>query len=62
MVLKNLVKDSLKEGAEEVAQTFAQDLADDGKINTNKDAYIQSWGVYVLGGGMMHGAGRAVAV
>ena len=57
---KNLVKDSLKEGAEEVTQTFAQDLADDGKINMNKDAYIQSGAFGALGGGMMHGAGRAV--
>lgn len=57
---KNLVKDSLKEGAEEVTQTFAQDLADDGKINMNKDAYIQSGTFGALGGGMMHGAGRAV--
>lgn len=58
---KNLVKDSLKEGAEEVTQTFAQDLADDGKINMNKDAYIQSGVFGALGGGMMHGAGRAVS-
>ena len=58
---KNLVKDSLKEGAEEVTQTFAQDLADDGKINMNKDAYIQSGAFGALGGGMMHGAGRAVS-
>ena len=57
---KNLVKDSLKEGTEEVTQTFAQDLADDGKINMNKDAYIQSGAFGALGGGMMHGAGRAV--
>lgn len=57
---KNLVKDSLKEGAEEVTQTFAQDLADDGKINMNKDAYIQSGTFGALGGGMMHGSGRAV--
>ena len=57
---KNLVKDSLKEGTEEVVQTFAQDLADDGKINMNKDAYIQSGAFGALGGGMMHGAGRAV--
>nr|DAP29618.1 MAG TPA: Large polyvalent protein associated domain 38 [Caudoviricetes sp.] len=57
---KNLVKDSAKEGAEEVTQTFAQDLADDGKINMNKDAYIQSGAFGALGGGMMHGAGRAV--
>lgn len=57
---KNLVKDSAKEGAEEVVQTFAQDLADDGKINMNKDAYIQSGVFGALGGGMMHGAGRAV--
>ena len=55
---KNLVKDSLKEGAEEVTQTFAQDLADDGKINMNKDAYIQSGVFGALGGGMMHGAGK----
>ena len=55
---KNLVKDSLKEGAEEVTQTFAQDLADDGKINMNKDAYIQSGAFGALGGGMMHGAGK----
>ena len=55
---KNLVKDSLKEGAEEVTQTFAQDLADDGKINTDKDAYIQSGAFGALGGGMMHGAGK----
>lgn len=58
---KNLVKDSAKEGAEEVVQTFAQDLADDGKINMNKDAYIQSGAFGALGGGMMHGAGRAVS-
>lgn len=57
---KNLVKDSVKEGAEEVVQTFSQDLADDGKINMNKDAYIQSGAFGALGGGMMHGAGRAV--
>ena len=57
---KNLVKDSAKEGAEEVTQTFAQDLADDGKLNMNKDAYIQSGAFGALGGGMMHGAGRAV--
>ena len=57
---KNLAKDSLKEGAEEVVQTFSQDLADDGKINMNKDAYIQSGAFGALGGGMMHGAGRAV--
>lgn len=57
---KNLVKDSAKEGAEEVVQTFAQDLADDGKINTNKDAYIQSGAFGALGGGMMHGAGKLV--
>lgn len=55
---KNLVKDSLKEGAEEVTQTFAQDLADDSKINMNKDAYIQSGAFGALGGGMMHGAGK----
>ena len=55
---KNLVKDSAKEGAEEVVQTFAQDLADDGKINMNKDAYIQSGVFGALGGGMMHGAGK----
>ena len=55
---KNLVKDSAKEGAEEVVQTFAQDLADDGKINMNKDAYIQSGAFGALGGGMMHGAGK----
>ena len=58
---KNLVKDSLKEGAEEVVQTFAQDLADDGKINMDKNAYIQSGAFGALGGGMMHGAGRAVS-
>lgn len=58
---KNLVKDSLKEGAEEVTQTFAQDLADDGKINTDKNAYFQSGAFGALGGGMMHGAGRAVS-
>lgn len=58
---KNLVKDSAKEGAEEVVQTFAQDLADDGKINMNKDAYIQSGAFGALGGGMMHSAGRAVS-
>lgn len=57
---KNLVKDSLKEGAEEVVQTFSQDLADDGKINMDKNAYIQSGAFGALGGGMMHGAGRAV--
>ena len=57
---KNLVKDSLKEGAEEVTQTFAQDLADDGKINTDKNVYFQSGAFGALGGGMMHGAGRAV--
>ena len=57
---KNLVKDSLKEGTEEVVQTFAQDLADDGKINMNKDAYIQSGAFGALGGGMMHGAGKLV--
>lgn len=57
---KNLVKDSLKEGAEEVTQTFAQDLADDGKINMNKDAYIQSGAFGALGGGMMHSAGKLV--
>ena len=57
---KNLVKDSLKEGAEEVTQTFAQDLADDGKINMDKNAYIQSGAFGALGGGMMHGAGRTV--
>ena len=57
---KNLVKDSAKEGAEEVVQTFAQDLADDGKINMGKDAYIQSGAFGALGGGMMHGAGHAV--
>lgn len=57
---KNLVKDSLKEGAEEVTQTFAQDLADDGKINTDKNTYFQSGTFGALGGGMMHGAGRAV--
>lgn len=55
---KNLVKDSLKEGAEEVTQTFAQDLADDGKINTDKNAYFQSGAFGALGGGMMHGAGK----
>ena len=55
---KNLVKDSLKEGAEEVTQTFAQDLADDGKINTDKNAYLQSGAFGALGGGMMHGAGK----
>jgi hypothetical protein len=55
---KNLVKDSLKEGAEEVTQTFAQDLADDGKINMDKNAYIQSGAFGALGGGMMHGAGK----
>lgn len=58
---KNLVKDSAKEGAEEVVQTFAQDLADDGKINMDKNAYIQSGAFGALGGGMMHGAGRAVS-
>ena len=58
---KNLVKDSAKEGAEEVVQTFAQDLADDGKINMDKDAYIQSGAFGALGGGMMHSAGRAVS-
>jgi hypothetical protein len=58
---KNLAKDSLKEGAEEVVQTFAQDLADDGKINMDKNAYIQSGAFGALGGGMMHGAGRAVS-
>ena len=57
---KNLVKDSAKEGAEEVVQTFSQDLADDGKINMDKNAYIQSGAFGALGGGMMHGAGRAV--
>nr|DAQ74757.1 MAG TPA: Large polyvalent protein associated domain 38 [Caudoviricetes sp.] len=57
---KNLVKDSLKEGAEEVTQTFAQDLADDGNINTDKNTYFQSGAFGALGGGMMHGAGRAV--
>lgn len=57
---KNLVKDSLKEGTEEVVQTFAQDLADDGKINTDKNVYFQSGAFGALGGGMMHGAGRAV--
>jgi len=57
---KNLVKDSLKEGAEEVTQTFAQDLADDGKINTDKNTYFQSGTFGALGGGMMHGVGRAV--
>lgn len=57
---KNLVKDSAKEGAEEVVQTFAQDLADDGKINMDKNAYVQSGAFGALGGGMMHGAGRAV--
>ena len=57
---KNLVKDSLKEGAEEVTQTFAQDLADDGKINTDKNVYLQSGALGALGGGMMHGAGHAV--
>ena len=57
---KNLVKDSVKEGAEEVVQTFSQDLADDGKINMDKNAYIQSGAFGALGGGMMHGAGRAV--
>ena len=57
---KNLVKDSLKEGAEEVTQTFAQDLADDGRINTDKNTYFQSGTFGALGGGMMHGAGRAV--
>ena len=55
---KNLVKDSAKEGAEEVVQTFAQDLADDGKINMDKNAYIQSGAFGALGGGMMHGAGK----
>ena len=55
---KNLVKDSLKEGAEEVTQTFAQDLADDGKINTDKNTYFQSGTFGALGGGMMHGAGK----
>ena len=55
---KNLVKDSLKEGAEEVTQTFAQDLADDGKINTDKNTYFQSGVFGALGGGMMHGAGK----
>ena len=55
---KNLVKDSLKEGAEEVTQTFAQDLADDGKINTDKNVYFQSGAFGALGGGMMHGAGK----
>lgn len=58
---KNLVKDSAKEGAEEVVQTFSQDLADDGKINMDKNAYIQSGAFGALGGGMMHGAGRAVS-
>ena len=55
---KNLVKDSAKEGAEEVVQTFAQDLADDGKINMDKNAYFQSGTFGALGGGMMHGAGK----
>ena len=55
---KNLVKDSAKEGAEEVVQTFSQDLADDGKINMDKNAYIQSGAFGALGGGMMHGAGK----
>ena len=55
---KNLVKDSLKEGTEEVVQTFAQDLADDGKINTDKNTYFQSGTFGALGGGMMHGAGK----
>lgn len=57
---KNLVKDSAKEGAEEVVQTFSQDLADDGKINMDKNAYFQSGAFGALGGGMMHGAGHAV--
>lgn len=55
---KNLVKDSAKEGAEEVVQTFSQDLADDGKINTDKNTYFQSGTFGALGGGMMHGAGK----
>lgn len=57
--VRQFAKDAAKEGAEEVVQTFAQDLSDDGRVNTSANQYLQSGAFGALGGGMMHGFGRA---
>jgi hypothetical protein len=57
---KKLSKDAFTEGTEELVQAFANDLADDSKVNTSSEEYLQSFGLGALGGGMMSGGGIGI--
>lgn len=57
---KEIAKDAAKESVEEVIQTFGQDLADDGKVNTDVKDYLLAAYLGGIGGGAMSGAGRGI--
>ena len=63
-IAANAAKEGLKkageEGLEEFVQAYADDMADDGKRNTDFKNYLEAGALGALGGGMMHGAGKGI--
>lgn len=63
-IVANAAKEGLKkageEGLEEFVQAYADDMADDGKRNTDFKNYLEAGALGALGGGMMHGAGKGI--